>query len=358
MITGEDAAGCEKFQYVYYWSNIFQLHSGPNARKLWQKSFSNSKVAKQYFTMLGAGYRCTLCTFRSYTFGTLQAHCKLFHHELNLSKQQHHSKLHNPKNHPKEGYLLSKGRRHGAFKCPYCKHTSKQRGNLRTHIISCHTNNPRRFKCHKCASRSPSICRLKHHLMSHFVRKFKCRFCSYTATISATIYKHTREVHIGLTKFQCYLCQARFKRPSHLQRHIKSHSSAPVSCKICNKEYLSKETLNQHMRTHSNKVLSANCTICHKSFTGKQNLQSHIMLQHTFRADIKRWGCVICKLSFRNNSTLTSHMQQKHSEWSKKKQKFKCQTCSTVYLSKVGLIYHINRKHTNVPTQSEPGCTT
>ncbi len=295
--------------------------------------------------MLGAQYRCTLCTFRSYTLGILQAHCKHFHCGLNLSKGILNSKhLNNKYTNSKQYHVSSKKRLRDIIDCLYCKHTSTRRGNLQQHIISCHSNT-RLFKCPQCRKRFPSKHRLKTHITSHCARKFKCHSCSYTATNVGTIYKHAKEVHTGLTKFQCHLCKTRFKRYSTLLFHIKNvHLPNIFSCHICYKKFSRKAKLTQHMITHSCKPVPASCRICHKTYTSMQNLQRHISLQHTFHAD-KKSRCLICNLRFTDKNTLTGHMQRKHSG---KRLMHKCQACSKVYLSQGGLRVHIKMKHTKI----------
>jgi hypothetical protein len=62
---------------------------------------------------------------------------------------------------------------------------------------------------------------------------------------------HIRTEHLFERRFQCDICDARFKRKAHMEAHVKSvHVGIEkVPCKYCGKEYSSESSRRKHIRT-------------------------------------------------------------------------------------------------------------
>ena len=113
-----------------------------------------------------------------------------------------------------------------------------------------------------------------------------------------------KEVHIN----QCDQCDASFRKPSDLIRHIRTHTGErPYSCDICEKKFTVKSTLRTHMKVH---VGSKNliCHVCQSMFSSKTSLKVHMRL-HTGALPYK---CDHCEKRFRTPANRKSHVQSVH----------------------------------------------
>ena len=113
-----------------------------------------------------------------------------------------------------------------------------------------------------------------------------------------------KELHTN----QCDQCDASFRKPSDLIRHIRTHTGErPYSCDICEKKFTVKSTLRTHMKVHvGGKNLI--CHVCQSMFSSKTSLKVHMRL-HTGALPYK---CDHCEKRFRTPATRKSHTQSVH----------------------------------------------
>ena len=137
--------------------------------------------------------------------------------------------------------------------------------------------------------------------------------------------------------FQCKWveCDARFKHPSRLKEHLRTHSSerpfgCPICgglfgskakliehlkrqsgpkhyiCNMCNKTFAMEALLKNHMRSHLN---TKKCDLCGMTFAARSNLETHIMYKHS---DEKPFDCEECEFSCKTQSDLNKHFDMMH----------------------------------------------
>lgn len=120
-------------------------------------------------------------------------------------------------------------------------------------------------------------------------------------------------------------------------------------CGICDKEFSSKNSLNQHKQRHST-LRNFQCMYCMKQFQRKGTLTIHIRT-HTGE---KRYACDICDRRFVQKNDMLKHQKthqspslaNKSSSITKSnddcvlEQQYLCELCSTLYQSKNELNEH------------------
>lgn len=75
--------------------------------------------------------------------------------------------------------------------------------------------------------------------------------------------------------YVCDQCQASFKQPVYLKRHLRTHSGIkPWKCQQCGKAFIRRSELSIHVRSHSGEK-PYKCSHCDSSFAQRGHLQVH-----------------------------------------------------------------------------------
>ena len=79
-------------------------------------------------------------------------------------------------------------------------------------------------------------------------------------------------------EFQCNVCEHKFSRPSHLHRHMHTHTGAkPYSCEICRKRFSRSDHLQIHERSHYKHKIHS-CCVCGRLYFDLQLFTVHCRL--------------------------------------------------------------------------------
>ncbi|KAI4465109.1 zinc finger protein [Holotrichia oblita] len=158
---------------------------------------------------------------------------------------------------------------------------------------------------------------------------------------------------------ECYICNRKFTKTSHLTRHLKIHNPIkPHACKVCYKRYARLEQLTTHMNIHMG-VKPHVCDICFKGFNQISNLKDHMrthngekpflcstcgkgfnqlgnLRQHTIRhSGIKAHICTFCGNGFASKGELCAHVR-KHTG----ARPFVCPVCNHGFTTSSSLTKH------------------
>lgn len=134
-------------------------------------------------------------------------------------------------------------------------------------------------------------------------KRLACEVCRKEFATPSHLARHVR-THSGEKPFQCEICSKAFTQQSTLKRHSRKHSGEkPFTCDACGKQFGRRDNLNVHIRVHQEEKPFA-CDLCMKSFTTSGYMLDHIQRAHT---GSKNHGCTICGHRFFTGRELSSH---------------------------------------------------
>lgn len=135
-------------------------------------------------------------------------------------------------------------------------------------------------------------------------------------------------------KFQCDICERKFRRYTNLRTHILDiHLSSTIEvCKICGFSTKYRSSLDQHIRTQHHNAKKQQCSICGKYV---KQLKVHIKMHHS--EDDQPSSCETCRKVFKNQSRLKMHIKGAHGG-----KRYRCDQCGKEFRQKNYLNEHIH----------------
>ncbi|XP_076226938.1 uncharacterized protein LOC116432788 isoform X6 [Nomia melanderi] len=227
----------------------------------------------------------------------------------------------------------------GAYICAVCDYRTLKKSLFAAHLERKHETWSRKrpnnmlFPCATCGF----VCRSKHSLQSHFIRKHtdryehQCKFCSKKFKVKGDLTNHVR-FHHKEKPVNCDVCGKLCQNSGSLYVHQKwAHYKPKYECHICKRRMVTQENLDQHLLTQHEKREKIVCAECGKTFTKKDSFKRH-MAVHT---GCKPHSCLICNKPFARRSQLRQHLLI-HTG----KRPFVCDICGKAFTQKPGLICH------------------
>lgn len=160
---------------------------------------------------------------------------------------------------------------------------------------------------------------------SQISKSISCHLCQHEFGSRQSLYVHFKEQHSEHGRpFKCDFCQATFKRKSHLDDHVSSHTGETrYTCKYCEAKFTRAKQLMRHRRS------------CHKEYplkTEPPNIQSSL--------SEGQFKCKYCPKSFKHRPSLNFHVKT-HYELLP----FVCETCNARFAGDKGLLIHRGKHH-------------
>jgi len=137
--------------------------------------------------------------------------------------------------------------------CQRCNLDFTSKSAYSTHCWKMHVNNSSDLSCSHCDEKLTTKAELWQHMKSNHLEKdqFSCKTCSYTADNMRDVRAHTRIVHTE-TKFSCFLCGMKYKRPCHVKRHLQISHELDFKCKSCAIGFKGQAEMTAHYQQDSN----------------------------------------------------------------------------------------------------------
>ncbi|XP_076441164.1 uncharacterized protein LOC143280413 [Babylonia areolata] len=159
-------------------------------------------------------------------------------------------------------------------------------------------------------------------------------------------YRRHSLVHMQPQDRKCPFCERRFNRVDHLKNHVATHNSNRQhwACDKCGKRYLYHGTFEYHMAIHdANESPQLVCRICSKNFTSRDSLLAHVHTHNRYKPDQNRsksHKCPTCEKTFTTSKDVRRHMVT-HT----KDRSFLCDMCPQTFARKDHLRRHKRSNH-------------
>ena len=156
----------------------------------------------------------------------------------------------------------------------------------------------------------------------------------------------------------CPVCAKTFIKKKNRDTHVlvihNNEKNRNLSCKLCDKHFMSKTSFKYHKRVaHSSRSSQVECKICKKMLGHPSTLKRHLKT-HDQNPDVHE--CSVCEKSFRRQDKLTHHRRKVHKlvninlefiESLKKGQTYTCKVCDMSFSgqdAKFMFVEHLSNK--------------
>lgn len=130
---------------------------------------------------------------------------------------------------------------------------------------------------------------------------------------------------------ECSLCNFVCKRPSHLKRHMLTHTGErPHQCEFCPKKFAQKTDLNRHMSCHAVHY-DFHCNSCGRGFPNEAASK-----KHESNCKTKRYSCDQCNHTTFSIGNLQLHMRKHTGE-----RPYRCDVCDKRFTRVSHLNQHV-----------------
>lgn len=165
-----------------------------------------------------------------------------------------------------------------------------------------------------------------------------CKECPLIFSSISFLKLHMRRKHNAFKEYfrlRCKFCNLSYNRVESLKRHIKRKHDQGTYCKVCNKQFDTREMY----LNHSHVKVVKECPICNLIFASQGGLAKHLRCTHKIDAP-KTFFCNICNEGFYEKRQLKPHLQKVHL-----KVLYTCKYCKKELKTKESYKRHMIFKH-------------
>ena len=158
----------------------------------------------------------------------------------------------------------------GKYECEICNKSYSNTTSLIFHKAT-HSTTREKSVCSECGKQfSSKECLLRHIKCVHGdgsqTPNINCEKCEKSFTLAATLKRHMKEKHNRkyknldfvenldkIDEFECVYCDSKFKRKSHMDRHISTvhiQNDKEFMCSQCDSSFGRKDSLARHVKSH------------------------------------------------------------------------------------------------------------
>ncbi|XP_067205484.1 uncharacterized protein [Linepithema humile] len=228
----------------------------------------------------GSVYICAVCDYRTSKKSTFAAHLERKHETWSRKRTSN-----------------------TMFPCPACGFVCRSKHSLQSHFIRKHTDKYD-HQCNFCAKKFKVKGDLTNHVRFHHKEKpVKCDVCGKLCLNSGSLYVHQKWAHYK-PKYECHICKRRMVTQENLDQHLVSQHEKrdKIVCAECGKTFTKKDSFKRHMVVHTG-CKPHSCMICHKPFARRSQLRQHLLI-HTGK---RPFVCDICGKAFTQKPGLICH---------------------------------------------------
>uniref|UniRef100_A0A3B3TUQ5 Zinc finger protein 407 n=1 Tax=Poecilia latipinna TaxID=48699 RepID=A0A3B3TUQ5_9TELE len=202
--------------------------------------------------------------------------------------------------------------------------------------------------CGKVCKSSNSMAFLA-HIRTHTSKPFMCKICNFATAQLGDARNHVKR-HLGMREYKCDICWA-FVMKKHLNTHLLGKHGVgqrkeKFECELCDRSFSEKWALNNHMKLHNGeKPYKCIWPSCHYAFLNLSAMKDHYRT-HTE----KSYLCDLCGFAGGTRHALTKHRRQHTGE-----RPFKCKLCNFASTTQSHLSRH-KRVHTGEKPYRCPWC--
>ena len=142
-------------------------------------------------------------------------------------------------------------------------------------------------------------------------RNWQCDVCQNRFTRKDHLQKHVTAVHEKVRPFDCIQCGQKFSQKHHLRAHMLARheedktAAKAYACQQCPKRFTRNDHLERHIESVHEKRKLFECTVCQTQFGRKHHLSKHILAVHAKVKSFVRFFYPVsfCVVDFKNQIT-------------------------------------------------------
>ncbi|XP_053685738.1 zinc finger protein OZF-like [Sabethes cyaneus] len=156
----------------------------------------------------------------------------------------------------------------------------------------------------------------------------------------------------------CPICSKCYYNSRLLQRHIQYHNASKSDCPLCSKSFAHTSNLKRHLKSHKTPSDGFRCSICARQFEKGVQLYDHLKLHKPAPDETTSYTmhCDHCQMETTTLAGFVTHMMREHGVPKEQIKAFRCHICALRFVSKQGMLRHIEGVHENrgKPTRISP----